>query len=127
MSSKISKGRILVVDDEIELAQTIRDLLTFKNYEVEIAENGIEAQDLLNQKKYDLVISDINMPKMDGMQLLSFINEKYQNTPVIFLSGFSQYDLKTAQSLGARAILSKPVTTEDLFKMVEQHLITVIP
>lgn len=122
MSLKISKGRILVVDDEIDLAETIRDLLAFKSYEVEIAGNGLEAQVLLEQKTYDLVISDMNMPKMDGMQLLAIINQKYQNTPVIFLSGFSQYDFKTAQSHGALAILCKPVAMEELFKVVELHL-----
>lgn len=59
-------ARILVVDDELALAETLRDLLLFHGYQVEIATNGIQAQEALKKHTFDLVISDIRMPMMDG-------------------------------------------------------------
>jgi DNA-binding NtrC family response regulator len=122
MTMSKSKGRILIVDDEVELAETIRDLLQFKGYEAEIASNGIDAQSCLDQNKFDLVISDINMPKMDGMQLLSLINQNYDRIPVVFLSGFSTYDVKAAKANGACGFVSKPIKLNDLLAVVEQNL-----
>ena len=116
------EGRILVVDDEVALAETLRDLLMFHGYEVEIATNGIQAQSILDKQQFDLVISDIRMPMMDGMQLLSYINQNHRGTPVILISGFSDYDEKTASEKGARGLVSKPMDVENLIKLVKTNL-----
>jgi DNA-binding NtrC family response regulator len=121
MSENI-EARILVVDDEVALAETMRDLLMFHGYEVEIAANGVQSQSSLSNQKFDLVISDIRMPMMDGMQLLSFINEHHRGTPVILISGFSDYDEKTASEKGARGLVSKPMDVENLIKLVKNNL-----
>lgn len=120
--SEAKNAKILVVDDEVALAETLEDLLVFHGYDVKIADNGITAQSLLIENKFDLVISDIRMPIMDGMQLLQHINEKHRGTPVILISGFSDYDEKSASEKGAKGLVSKPMDIESLVKLVEQNL-----
>jgi DNA-binding NtrC family response regulator len=122
VSDQNTEGCILVVDDEVALAETLRDLLIFHGYEVEIAGNGVQAQEKLDQKSFDLVISDIRMPMMDGMQLLQHINQRHRGTPVILISGFSDYDEKTASEKGAQGLVSKPMDVENLIKLVKQNL-----
>lgn len=122
MSLNKMRGSILVVDDELDLAETIRDLLIFKGFDVEIATDGVHAQSFLAEKKFDLVISDMNMPKMDGLMLVSMINQHHQGTPVVLLSGHSHHDLKNIEASGARAFVSKPIKLDDLLKIVEQNL-----
>lgn len=122
MMSEAKNAKILVVDDEVALAETLEDLLVFHGYDVKIADNGITAQSLLIENKFDLVISDIRMPIMDGMQLLQHINEKHRGTPVILISGFSDYDEKSASEKGAKGLVSKPMDIESLVKLVEQNL-----
>lgn len=116
------EGRILVVDDEVALAETLRDLLVFHGYTVDIAGNGIQARECLDKASFDLVISDIRMPMMDGMQLLQHINQFHRGTPVILISGFSDYDEKTATERGAKGLVSKPMDIESLIKLVKQNL-----
>lgn len=115
-------AKILVVDDELVLAETLKDLLIFHGYTVEIATNGVLAQQKLDQSQFDLVISDIRMPMMDGMQLLQHINQNHRGLPVILISGFSDYDEKTATERGARGLISKPMDIENLIKIVKQNL-----
>lgn len=122
MNTSDDSAKILVVDDELALAETLKDLLVFHGYEVEIATNGVLAKDLLDKNKFDLVISDIRMPMMDGMQLLQHINQNHRGVPVILISGFSDYDEKTASEKGARGLVSKPMDIENLIKIVKQNL-----
>ena len=122
MSTNSQSSRILVVDDEVSLAQTLKDLLVFHGYTVEIASNGIQARDLLSKSSFDLVVSDIRMPMMDGMELLNFINENHRGTPVILISGFSDFDESTVSQKGAKGLVSKPMDVENLVKLVKNNL-----
>lgn len=122
MNNFDESAKILVVDDELALAETLKDLLVFHGYKVEIATNGALAKDLLDKNNFDLVISDIRMPMMDGMQLLQHINHNHRGVPVILISGFSDYDEKTASEKGARGLVSKPMDVENLIKLVKQNL-----
>lgn len=121
MSGK-KQAKILVVDDEVALAETLEDLLVFHGYDVKVADNGMSAKDLLDENTFDLVISDIRMPIMDGMQLLQHINQNHRGTPVILISGFSDFDEKSATEKGATGLVSKPMDVESLIKLVEQNL-----
>ena len=62
--------RLLIVDDEAGIRRTLKDLMTMQGYEVEEAENGAEGLEKIKSGQFDLVLSDIQMPKMDGMELL---------------------------------------------------------
>lgn len=118
------KSRVLVVDDEIVLAETLRDMLVFHGYEADIATNGLQACEILKSGMINLVITDIRMPMMDGMELLKYINESHKGLPVILISGFSDYDQATVEKNGGRALVAKPMDVGQLLKMVDSTLDT---
>ncbi len=82
------KGRLLIVDDEPEIRKMLVRHFFFLGYEAEEAENGSEALDILAEKRFDVVISDIRMPKMDGVSLLREIRHQYPMTRVIMITGY---------------------------------------
>src|SRR5215831_4591266 len=81
-----STKRILLAEDELMVAQTIRMALTVDDHAVEIAESGEKALALFNHAKYDLVIADFKMPGMDGLELAEAIKRVSPTTPVILLT-----------------------------------------
>jgi two-component system response regulator HydG len=119
--TEIIQGRILVVDDEVSLAEALKELIQFYGYEVDIAYNGSQAKETLSKQQFDLVISDIRMPVMDGIQLLSFIQQNHVETPVILISGFSDCNERMAIEKGACCLVSKPVDIENLISLIKQH------
>ena len=106
--------KLLIIDDEPDVLETIGLMLKNEGYSIDFAANGLEAMDQIVDKKFDLVICDFIMPKMDGLKLLTTLREKNNLTPFIFFSGSSgdEEELKMA-NLGAHALLSK----EDIFKL----------
>lgn len=116
------QARLLIVDDELVLAETMSDILKLRGFEVELAGNGLEALDKLAARPIDLVITDMNMPKMDGMQLLTQVRKLYPALPVIIISGFSQTDAAAALAEGAVAFLGKPLPAADLLREIQRHL-----
>ncbi len=102
-------GKILVVDDEKSIRNTLKDILEHENYEVDVAEDGKEALKLLLEKEYNVVLSDIKMPKMDGMELLEAIQEKGIESSVIMLSAHGNIEIAVdATKKGAYDFLEKP-------------------
>ncbi len=105
-------ARILIVDDDPKSAQVIRDLLEFEGFRVLTAANGREGLDRLAAESVDLVITDFEMPVMDGFELLQMINRGYPDLPVIMLTGRHRENMEKAISTlkeGARDYLLKPV------------------
>ena len=83
---KINKSvRLLLVDDDPNMQRMVALFLNKKNYNLEIAGNGRKALDLLDKNKYELIISDMQMPLMDGLELLQNIQAKEIKTPVILI------------------------------------------
>ena len=102
--------KILIIDDEKAIRNTLKEVLEFENYHVESAEDGFSGLDLVDQKKYDLVFCDIKMPKMDGIEFLDFIQKKNPEIPVVMISGHG--NIETAvESLkkGAYDYIQKPL------------------
>jgi response regulator RpfG family c-di-GMP phosphodiesterase len=118
------KKRILVVDDYLPTRRLILDALDlYPQYEVNEAENGEKALQLFHNSNYDLVISDIMMPGMSGMDLLNHIREKNSFTSVIMITGNPTVDLTvTAIKKGAVDFLTKPFDIDDLLYKVDIHL-----
>jgi DNA-binding NtrC family response regulator len=119
-----SKARILVVDDEPQVAEILRDLLVFAGYDVETAENGKQAIDLLmTPRHFDLVITDMKMPEMDGLELLRLTHRLNKTLPIVILTGCATVD-NGIQSLeeGAYDYVLKPFNTEKLILVVRQAL-----
>ena len=107
--------RLLVVEDEVTLCKTIAKGLHLSGYEVDQAYDGLTALDKVLTESYDLVLLDLSLPKMDGMDLLSHFRERDQTTPVLILSARSQIEDKV-QGLdqGANDYLTKPFSFDEL-------------
>src|SRR5579864_5562123 len=85
--SDTSKGSVLVVDDELNIRQTTAMLLTASGYDVVTADNGFDALLQLKRKTPDVIISDLNMPKMSGFEFLSVVRRRFPEVPVVAVSG----------------------------------------
>jgi len=102
-------AKILVVDDEQSIRRTLREILEFEKYKVEEAADGLECLTKLKVSKYDVVICDIKMPKMDGMDALERIQIISPDTPVVMISGHANIDVAVdAVKKGAFDFISKP-------------------
>jgi DNA-binding NtrC family response regulator len=111
-------SRILIVDDERDIREILQDLLEDLG-EVVGVENGVMALDLMRKSTFDLVISDFNMPAMNGMQLLKQMNESNIRTPMIWITGRSTKDLIVdAWKEGVFDYIEKPFDLEQVRKSV---------
>jgi CheY-like chemotaxis protein len=128
--SRTSKAGILVVDDEPHVADTLRDILVYEGFKVEVADNGKQALDrLMSGHHFDLVITDMKMPEMDGLELLRRIRQLKlgKNVPIIVLTGYAT--LKSglqAIKEGAYDYISKPFSINPLMNVVHEVLKTTI-
>lgn len=113
--------RILVVDDDsMNLMRT--KMILGKTYEVVLVRSGIEALNTLKREKMDLVLLDIEMPKMNGIATFERLKEFDKDTPVIFLTASGlEDDVVSAIKLGAVNYLKKPYEPEELLKRVAQE------
>lgn len=103
-------ARILIVDDEPQIRRVLRDILEVEEYEIVEAGNGVEALVKLKQGKFNVIILDIKMPKMDGMDALERIQVLAPETPVVMISGHADIDTAVeAVKKGAFDFISKPL------------------
>ena len=102
-------SKVLIVDDERSIRHTLRDILEFEKYDVDEAGDGMECLVKIKQHQYDVIILDIKMPKMDGMDALDKIQELARETPVVMISGHASIDTAVeAVKKGAFDFISKP-------------------
>jgi len=119
----MSAKNILVVEDEIELRGLLADELRGEGYNVYEAEDGVQGYQYITTKPVDLVISDIHMPNMDGVELLKESKAYNPEKPVlIFVTGYSDLTPDQAYDLGASGLLNKPYDFETLMKKVHRCL-----
>lgn len=106
---------ILVADDEANLRKVLSALLRREGYEVLTAQDGEEAWEILNAERVDVLLSDLRMPRLDGMQLLKRVIERYRGLPVVMLTAHGTVDTAVdAMKLGAFDYLTKPFDKEEL-------------
>jgi len=116
-----SVKRILVVDDEENTRIGLSKLLSQEGFEVESAANGNDALDLLGQQKVNLVISDINMPDMNGLVFLRELSRKFPSTSVIMITAYGGVEsYLEAMNLGAYEYLHKPVRMDELRSVMKK-------
>ncbi len=114
---------ILAVDDEENFLEIIKSLLTADHYAVDIANDGVAAINKLQSRAYDLVLLDIKMPRVDGIEVLKFIKDRYLDTQVVMLTGVA--DIKLAvecMQLGAYTYLTKPHSAQELLATIDRAL-----
>ena len=109
------KSKVLVVDDEPGVRELLQDALSIAGYEVSVAEDGQRALTTLRKLKVDLVIADVNMPHLDGYEMVSRMREGGDQTPVIFLTARNdRADVSQGLKLGADDYVMKPFGLEEL-------------
>ena len=114
---------ILLVEDDANLSTVLADYLRSKEYFVEIASNGKEAWELIAIKHYDLILSDITMPKMNGFELLKLVRDQYHFLPVVMLSSKTgRDDIIRAYGLGCDDYVTKPFSMDILICKIEAIL-----
>lgn len=119
----ISGTTILIVDDEEMLRNTMIEIFKMQGALTTGAENGKIAFELLKEKTFDVVVSDVRMPGGDGVELLTNIQNNLHYQPKIFLcTGYADLSAEKAKSLGATALFAKPFQMKNIFKAIEQSL-----
>jgi DNA-binding NtrC family response regulator len=103
-------SRILVIDDERSIRNTLKDILEYEKYEVDLAEDGIKALEKIKTSSYDMVLCDIKMPGMDGIEVLEKFQELIPDTPVVMISGHGNIDTAVESiKKGAFDYIEKPL------------------
>jgi len=114
--------KVLLVDDEEEVRQGIRDRINWAQYDFEVigeAENGREALNFFDESIPDIVLTDINMPFMDGLELTAEIKENYPTVKVVILTGFDDFKFaQTAIKYGVSDYILKPVLPKDIYELL---------
>ncbi len=122
IESILERPLILVVDDRGEDRETLRDILVDRNYRAFVAKNGYEAIDIVRKSDFDIILLDIRMPGMDGMEVLEVVKEIKPNIGVVMMTGYSSEGL-AGKSLekGAYTCLYKPfLDMEKLLRVIEE-------
>ncbi|HNG52905.1 MAG TPA: response regulator, partial [Nitrospira sp.] len=124
---KVSLGRVLVVDDEDSIRSVLRMMLTQAGYDVEEADDGGKAVEVLNSGDnplmLDAIICDIRMPRINGVEAIAYFRAQYPSLPVIVLTGY--HDEPLASSLRRQGIvefLEKPAEREQILASVAQAI-----
>ena len=116
-------SNILLVDDERSMREALSLAFSDEGYTVDTAEDGYEALSLINEKQYDLVLTDLRMPRMDGLELARSLQKWGENIPVIVLTAHATIEnTSLLYKAGIRDLLVKPVELNDLFKTVNKVL-----
>ncbi|MBN2327032.1 MAG: SpoIIE family protein phosphatase [Candidatus Omnitrophica bacterium] len=114
---------LLIVDDEEEIRENLSDFAEFKGFTVLQACNGRQALDLLKDHQPDLIISDLMMPEMGGMQLLQELNQRSSDVPVVIMTAFGTMEYAIdAMKNGAADFLTKPIDLPYMLKVVDKIL-----
>lgn len=119
----MSSNRILVVEDEPNIVESLRFILERANYDVESVSNGLAALDQMRDQAFSAVVLDIMLPGMNGLDVLRAMraDSRLSNLPVIVLTAKGQArDRKAAEEIGADAFITKPYSNADVVEQVEK-------
>jgi type IV pilus assembly protein PilB len=125
MAGDIHESSIIIIDDDDELRETYYDLLISEGFKNTFqAENGVKALQMAKKQKFDLIVSDLNMPEMDGIETIKKIKEIHPNVLSMILTGFGNMDvaIKAFSESHINDFLSKPVENDELMDKIKSHL-----
>ncbi len=125
MIMKETKSEILVVDDAKTMRMVVMAVLQSEGYQVELAEDGVQAFERIKQKQFDVIISDIHMPNMDGLTLCQKTREELQfkNLPILVMTTDNDYDtVEKVFNAGGSDFINKPINELELLSRVERLL-----
>ena len=117
------RGHVLVADDDPAARASLARLLQGKGFDVAVADGGESALALLQETTPDVLITDLHMPGLDGLQLLQRAREETPDLVVVLLTGMAHVDTAVrAMQLGAEHYLTKPFTKDELLSAIETHI-----
>jgi len=112
---------ILLVEDDMGMREVLRDILTDEGFKITTAENGKIALNKLDEYTFDLILTDLKMPQMDGMEFLEYVEKNHPTTKVIVITAYGEKDnYNQAKYLGAFEFLSKSIRVEELKKVINR-------
>ncbi len=117
-----SRGNILIVEDDAEVRSMLNDYLTFLGYKTDVAADGLEGLNKIKENRYDLVITDIAMPYVSGIGIISILKRDHPEIPVIAITGYGYHAEELAQEKNADFIMGKPFDVQKLKETVERLL-----
>lgn len=126
-TKEAKKRRVLIVDDEPDLRMMFKDILGTFGYELDEASDGVECLEKLKKGKYDLILLDLMMPRMDGMEALTRIKQepdKYGSAPVLILTNLTS-DVAIKEGFERKAdgyLIKTELTPEQVVKEIEKSL-----
>ncbi len=113
--------KILIVDDEPMMRNLLLKILESEGYKITLAASALEALDRLDEDKFDLMLSDVKMPGMNGFELLEEVKKKWNDMAVIVMTGYGDaFTIKEALLKGAYEYLSKPFKSHEVSLIVER-------
>ena len=116
-----SKLKILILDDEEIVVVRLKPALEKEGYIVETFTDSRKAKERLEQQKFDIVVTDLKMANIDGMQLFHFIKEKWPKTEVIIISGFATLEIaREALQEGVRDVIAKPFKISQIKELINK-------
>jgi len=119
------KRRILIVDDEPQIRNMLREWLTRTGYDVTDASDGKQAIEILRRQSFDVVLADILMPEKDGLEVIMYLQRESPLTKCVAMSSPSnRVFLQSAQLLGATRVVEKPFTGADIERAIQDVLNT---
>jgi len=119
----ISKGKVLVIDDEADIRESLDALLSLEGYEVELAANGTEGTKKLDSHLYDLVLLDLMMPDRSGMEVLRGFRERDRETPIFMITAYGSTETAVnALKLGANDYFTKPWENDKLLIEIDRTI-----
>ena len=123
MATQKAPASILIVDDEESFRVILSSILTPEGYWIETASDGVEAINAVQNTFFDLVLLDVQMPRVDGKEVLTFIKEQFIDTQVIILTGVEDVRIAVeCMRLGAYHYLTKPYSADELIALIERAL-----
>lgn len=118
-----TKHKILIVEDDKNIQETIQSILQQNGYETDVAETGKAAEEKIKQKFYNLALLDIKLPDIEGTQLLTKVHEVAPNTVKIMVTGYPSLENSIeALNYGADAYVTKPVKPSKLLAIIKEKL-----
>ena len=119
----MKKGKVLIIDDENIVRVSCERTLSPEGYEVRLAQNGLDGLKILEQENFDIVLTDLKMPDMDGIEILRKVKEGWPSTEVIIITGYQTVDTAVkAIKFGAYNYIEKPFTPDTLLSAVDEAL-----
>jgi DNA-binding NtrC family response regulator len=117
----MTRTKVLLVDDEVEFASALAERLQMRNYEVRTASNGLEAMALFHEMPPDVVLLDLKIPGMDGLEILSNIKKFDPSIEVLMLTGHGDVSsVQKGMQSGALEYMMKPIDIDELTSKIDK-------